>query len=224
MCVLAVRKQGRPSNWRVVSVHIVFEKRISMQKGACTVLCAMALGNIALTQWPSLVAAIDKVITNPCLVWFYIELTSILWISNHNLLETWSYMYNNGSFTHLKAVASDFHWLFCTGGPCTLAKLLYNTAWRSNTIVCECWHESGEHRPADLECLFLHETCTYMYMKTWTRPSDSQSNTTQCNSPKTVIFKEKWAASGGTRTRNILHSRQTLYQLSSELHVHVTCH
>ena len=40
-------------------------------------------------------------------------------------------------------------------------------------------------------------------------------NTTQCNSPKTVIFKEKWAAaSGGTRTRNILCSRQMLYQLS----------
>ena len=60
---------------------------------------------------------------------------------------------------------------------------------------------------------------------------ETQSNTTwcKCNSPKTVIFKEKWPASGGTRTRDLRHSRQMFYQLSYqgssagwvEPHVHV---
>ena len=41
----------------------------------------------------------------------------------------------------------------------------------------------------------------------------------QYNSPKTVIFKEKWAVSGWTRARDIMRSRQIFYQLSYQSHI-----
>ena len=46
------------------------------------------------------------------------------------------------------------------------------------------------------------------------RPRDSQGNTTQYNSPKTVIFKEKMTCLRQDLTCDILHSRQMVYQLS----------
>ena len=42
---------------------------------------------------------------------------------------------------------------------------------------------------------------------------DSKDNTTQLNSHKTVIVKDKWAASGEIQTHNTLPFQTMLYQL-----------
>ena len=65
------------------------------------------------------------------------------------------------------------------------------------------WQQQVEHN----QNVHVHEII---------RPRDSQSNTTQHNAthPRQSFFKEKWDVSGGTRTCDILCSRQMFYQLS----------
>ena len=91
-------------------------------------------------------------------------------------------------------------------------KLLGQISWLGQII-----HPSKAYQP-DKQVNVVEKAAVSKQAKTPNRlavheiikPRDSQSNTIQHNSPKTVIFKEKnW-----TPTCDILRTRQMLYQLS----------